>query len=78
LKITTKSLSKREFKSLHPIRQAALAHHTLTFIHPFVDGNGRTGRLLMNQILLANNFPYINIRTNDRLDYYRVLDEASK
>lgn len=42
------------------------------------DGNGRTARLLMNQILLASDFPYINIRTADRLEYYRVLDEASK
>ena len=42
------------------------------------DGNGRTARLLMNQILLASEYPYVNIRTADRLDYYRVLDEASK
>ncbi|CAG5110780.1 Oidioi.mRNA.OKI2018_I69.chr2.g5144.t1.cds [Oikopleura dioica] len=74
----TNFLQSDRFKKLHPIRQSALAHHTLTFIHPFVDGNGRTARLLMNQILLKAEFPYVNIKVNDRLEYYRVLDEASK
>jgi Fic family protein len=67
----TKFMQSDSFKKLHPIRQSALAHHTLVFIHPFVDGNGRTARLLMNQILLKAEFPYINIKVNDRLEYYR-------
>lgn len=70
----TKFMQSDSFKKLHPIRQSALAHHTLTFIHPFVDGNGRTARLLMNQILLKAEFPYINIKVNDRLEYYRCKD----
>lgn len=74
----TRFMQSDQFKSLHPIRQGALAHHTLTYIHPFEDGNGRTARLLMNQILLAAEFPYVNIRITDRLEYYRVLGEASK
>ena len=44
----------------------------------FSDGNGRTARLLMNQILMAAGYPYINIKVQNRLEYYRVLDEASK
>ena len=37
---------------MHPVRLAALAHYKLVYIHPFVDGNGRTSRLLMNLILM--------------------------
>ncbi len=48
-------------KSQHPIEHAALAHQELVNIHPFVDGNGRTARLLMNLILLGNGYPIIVI-----------------
>ena len=41
-----------EALSLHPVRLAALAHYKLVYIHPFVDGNGRTSRLLMNLVLM--------------------------
>lgn len=60
----------------HPIEQAALAHFHLVTIHPFVDGNGRTARLLMNLILLKHGFPPAIILKNDRRKYYNVLEKG--
>ncbi len=54
---------------LHPVTLAAEAHYRLVTIHPFVDGNGRTARLLMNMILLMKGYPAAIIRTRDRLAY---------
>ena len=54
------------------VRLAALAHYKLVYIHPFVDGNGRTSRLLMNLILMQHGFPPVIIRKQDRLQYYQV------
>jgi fido (protein-threonine AMPylation protein) len=45
--------------------------------HPFVDGNGRTGRLLMNFDLMKAGYTPAIIRKEDRLAYYDALDEAS-
>lgn len=60
----------------HPVEQAALAHFHLVSIHPFVDGNGRTARLLMNLILMKNGYPPAIILKNDRKKYYDVLERA--
>lgn len=57
---------------------AALAHYKLVNIHPFIDGNGRTARLLMNLILINKGFPPTVILKNDRMKYYQVLDSAHK
>ena len=45
-------LNSKQAMSLHPVRLAALAHYKLVHIHPWVDGNGRTSRLLMNVVLM--------------------------
>lgn len=45
-------------------------------IHPFVDGNGRTGRLLLNLELMKSGYPPAVIHKEDRLAYYDALDEA--
>jgi len=63
---------------LHPVRQAALAHYKLVFIHPFLDGNGRTSRLLMNLVLMRAGFPPVIIRRSDREVYYRHLQTANE
>jgi Fic family protein len=63
-------------RSLHPIELAAQAHYRLASIHPFVDGNGRTGRLLMNMILLMFGYPPAIIRPSDRLAYITALEKA--
>ena len=64
-------LNSPENRELHPIRFAALAHYKLVYIHPFVDGNGRTSRLLMNLILMQSGYPPVIIRKQDRLKYYQ-------
>lgn len=62
--------------AIHPVTLAAYFHVGFETIHPFVDGNGRVGRLLMNFILRKNKFPMINIPTTNKLDYYKSLEEA--
>lgn len=61
---------------LHPVELAAEAHYQLVTIHPFVDGNGRTARLLMNLILMQHGFPPALIRKRDRLRYIGSLEKA--
>jgi Fic family protein len=65
-------------KKYHPVELAALCHHRLVHIHPFVDGNGRTARLLMNLLLMQKGYPLVTILKNDRKKYYDVLDQADQ
>jgi len=58
------------------IELSAIAHHELVRIHPFVDGNGRTARLLNNLILISKGFPPIIIRKTDRKKYFDRLEKA--
>lgn len=67
--------NKNKFK---PLVLAAIIHNQFEYIHPFQDGNGRVGRLLLNFILLKNNYPLINIMLEDRAEYYKTLQEYSK
>lgn len=60
----------------HPVAFASEAHYRLVSIHPFVDGNGRTARLLMNLLLLRAGYTPALIRTRDRLAYVNSLEEA--
>ena len=63
-------------KNLHPLVLATIFHHKFEKIHPFFDGNGRTGRMLMNFILLKNNYPPLIIRKKFRTDYLDSLSAA--
>ncbi len=63
-------------RSLHPVALAAEAHYRLVSIHPFIDGNGRTARLLMNCLLMASGFPPAIIRPRDRTAYVGALETA--
>jgi Fic family protein len=65
-------------KLLHPIELAAILHHKFVHIHPFFDGNGRTGRLLMNTVIMQAGYPLTIILNNDRKKYYKVLAEADE
>jgi Fic family protein len=65
-----------EAENHHPVALAALAHHRLVAIHPFIDGNGRTARLVMNLILMRAGYPPTVIQRVNRRQYYRVLESA--
>jgi Fic family protein len=58
------------------IKIAADSHLKLAYIHPFVDGNGRTARLLMNLILLQETYPLVYIKAEDRLKYIKAIQKA--
>lgn len=60
-------------KKVHPVVVAAYFHIAFEIVHPFVDGNGRVGRLLMNFILHKNGYPMVNIPNRRRRDYYAAL-----
>ncbi len=64
-------------ETMHPVKLAALFHFKYVYIHPFLDGNGRSARLLMNLILLRNGYPLTIIRNSDRVDYMSALEKAS-
>ena len=65
-------------RDLSTLELAAWVHAEFVKIHPFSDGNGRTARLLMNYILMADDFLPINISTEKRAVYYESLDQYAK
>lgn len=62
-------------KELNPIELAAWTHAEFVRIHPFIDGNGRTSRLIMNYQLMINGFLPVSIAKENRLEYYNALEE---
>ncbi len=64
-------------EKLSVIELAAVAHYKFVSIHPFIDGNGRTGRLFMNLLLMQYGYPPAVILVNDRKKYYNVLNSAN-
>ncbi len=64
----------KDNQSLHTIELAKEAHYKLVSIHPFIDGNGRTARLLMNSILIQGKYPPLIIEKEDRLEYINALE----
>lgn len=69
---------KKHQDNLHPLVLAILFHHKFEKIHPFMDGNGRTGRMLANRILLARGYPPLIITKKQRETYLRALNKADK
>ena len=65
-------------KSMHIVECVATFHLHFESIHPFIDGNGRTGRLLMNLQLIKAGLPAINIKFADRRKYYDAFDDYAK
>ena len=66
----------RDSNDLHPVVLAAKAHIRLARIHPFVDGNGRTCRLLVNYILMQHGYPPALFSSDKRDEYMKALDEV--
>ena len=66
----------RNVHQYDPIVSAAILHHWITWIHPFIDGNGRVSRLFLNFFLLQKGYPEIIIKIGDRDTYYQALASA--
>ena len=66
----------KEWNQYHPLIRSALLHGEFMFIHPFIDGNGRTARLLMNFEAMKNGYLPIIIKADVRAKYYDALDKA--
>lgn len=65
-----------EAQRLHPVERGAMLHAIFVGIHPFIDGNGRTSRLLLNFELMKAGFPPVIIKVENRQAYYEALDKA--
>jgi len=63
---------------MHPLELATAFHHRFVWIHPFLDGNGRTVRLLFNLMLMKEGYPPAIILRNDRKKYYEALNQANE
>ena len=66
----------REWNDYHPVIKACLLHGEFVKIHPFIDGNGRTARLILNFELMKHGYTPIVITKSRRAEYYEALDLA--
>ena len=69
-------INYKDWKKYHPIIRSALLHGELVKIHPFIDGNGRTSRLVMNLSLMNSGYLPVIVKKEKRLEYYNALDKA--
>src|SRR5699024_11157229 len=67
---------KIEGSYLNAIERGAMLHAIFVGIHPFIDGNGRTARLLLNLERMKDGYPPVIIKAENRLAYYEALDKA--
>ncbi|CAJ0931065.1 unnamed protein product, partial [Mesorhabditis belari] len=63
--------------AIDPVQRAAIAHYKLVVVHPFIDGNGRTARLLLNLVLMKAGFPPVILPVSTRAEYYATLNTAN-
>jgi len=64
--------------AMHPVLYASEAHYRFVSVHPFTDGNGRAGRLLMNLLLLKAGFPIVSISHEKKQQYIDALAEGQR
>ena len=69
---------KKHEKKLHPLVLNSLFHQKFEKIHPFSDGNGRTGRMLFNYLLILQDYPPFIIQRKNRSEYLKNLNKADK
>ncbi len=77
LKLLLKWFNENKTK-MHPLALAVIFHHKFENIHPFSDGNGRTGRVLLNHILLSAGYPPLVVSKRFRKEYLDALNKADK
>lgn len=68
-------ISTCESSAAHPVAKAAAFHVVFERIHPFRDGNGRTGRIVLNYMLEQAGYPPIAIKHNDKINYKKALEQ---
>ncbi len=68
---------KKNKKNYHPFEIAVIFSMKLATIHPFVDGNGRVSRLIMNFLLQKYNYPWINVYNKQRAEYLKAVRRAN-
>jgi Fic family protein len=67
---------KESKRALHPFERALIFHNRFEHIHPFTDGNGRVGRLILNWMLLKDGYGVILFRNRNRVAYFSALDKG--
>lgn len=65
-----------EGQNLHTVKRAAILHSEFVKIHPFIDGNGRITRLILNLELMKSGYVPIAIKNDQRTTYYKALDHG--
>jgi Fic family protein len=61
----------------HPAVRSVLGHFIFVYIHPYIDGNGRMGRFLMNVMMASGGYPWTVITVDKRDEYMNALEQAS-
>lgn len=69
-------INAKKTNVFHPLILAAKFHYDFIRIHPFDDGNGRMARIIMNLILMSFGFPPVIIKTDDKANYFKALQQA--
>jgi Fic family protein len=75
--ILPKMIELANRSGVHPVIQATELHYNVAAVHPFIDGNGRTARLMMNYMLLRHGYWHTIIDVAHRAEYLSVLDQAN-
>lgn len=69
---------KQSKQALHPLERALVFHNRFELIHPFTDGNGRVGRLILNWMLLQDGYGVILFKNRNRVAYFNALDKGDE